>query len=481
MGIRGKRRAARPATRGRHLPDVAPPQEPSRSPTCAPGWSPTSWRSKPNAQEVLYDDPAAVERVVARMRELPPLVNPWEVERLRSFIAEAQMGGRFLLQGGDCAETTLDCRSDSIANKLKILRKMSLVLVLGGRKPVVCVGRFAGQYAKPRSSPTEVRGGVELPSYFGDLVNRPEFTLEARRPDPALMLSGYQHAAMTLNFVRSLSAAEFADLHHPELWDLSFSERADVPAAARESFQATTRQLTDALRFMEALGEGTVSKLSRVEFFTSHEGLSLLYESAQTRAGPRRGEHYDLTAHLPWIGERTRALDGAHVEFFRGIKNPIGVKLGPSATAAEVLRLLDVLNPDETPGRIVLITRMGAERAADALPPLLEAVRRAGRRVLWVCDPMHGNTITASSGVKTRILEAILREIEATYDAHAACGTYLGGVHFELTGDDVTECIGGGVREEDLSRAYETRCDPRLNQAQALELAYCIARRMRAG
>jgi 3-deoxy-7-phosphoheptulonate synthase len=465
--------AARPLIGGAQLAAT-------RYPLGVQGWSPTSWKSKSNTQEVVYDEPRAVEGVVARISTLPPLVTSWEVERLKSLVAEAQLGKRFLLQGGDCAETTNDCRSEIIVNRLKILLKMSLVLILGGRKPVVRVGRFAGQYAKPRSSPTEVRDGVELPSYFGDLFNRPEFTAEARRPDPELMISGYQHAAMTLNFVRSLSAGGFADLHHPEYWDLSFFERADLPAAVRESYQTTTRQLTEALRFMEALGEGTVSELSRVEFFTSHEGLNLHYESAQTRTVPHRQGYYDLTTHLPWIGERTRSLDGAHVEFFRGIRNPIGIKLGPKVTPVEVLRLLDALNPNEEPGRIVLITRMGAARAADALPLLLEVVRRAGRRVLWVCDPMHGNTVSTSSGIKTRNLEAILKEIELTYDAHAACGTYMGGVHFELTGDDVTECVGGGVREEDLSRAYETLCDPRLNHAQALEMAYLIARRMRA-
>ncbi|UQA63760.1 3-deoxy-7-phosphoheptulonate synthase class II [Polyangium aurulentum] len=461
-----------------HPPSEIPLSRP-RSPSRACGWSPTSWKSKPDAQAVRYDDPAAVERVVARIKELPPLVSSWEVERLRSLIADAQLGRRFLLQGGDCAETMHECRADTIANKLEILLKMSLVLIVSGRKPVVRVGRFAGQYAKPRSRPTEIRGGVELPSYFGDLVNGPAFTPEARRPDPERMLSCYQHAAMTLNFVRSLSAGGLSDLQRPECWDLSFSERADLPAPMHESFRATTRQLGDALRCMDALG-GAGNELSRVEFFTSHEGLNLHYESAQTRVAPHRSEYYDLTTHMPWLGERTRALDGAHVEFLRGISNPIGIKLGPTVSAVDVLRLLDTLNPGEIPGRIVLITRMGADRVEDTLPPLLEIVKRAGRRVLWVCDPMHGNTITTASGVKTREFSAIVREIERTYDAHDACGTYLGGVHFELTGDDVTECIGGSVREEDLTRAYETLCDPRLNQAQALELSYCIARRMRA-
>ncbi len=444
-------------------------------------WDPTSWRAKPNAQEVRYDEPESLERTVQSLAALPPLVTSWEVERLKSFIADAQEGRRFVLQGGDCAETTVDCRADQIVNKLKILLKMSLVLILGGRKPVVRIGRFAGQYAKPRSSPTESKNGVELPSYYGDLVNRSEFTPEARRPDPKHLLSGYQHAAMTLNFVRSLSAGGFADLHHPEYWDLSFFEGAALTPQLRDEYQSITKQLAEALRFMEALGEGAIEELSRVEFFTSHEGLNLHYESAQTKRVPRREGYYDLTTHLPWIGERTRALDGAHIEFFRGVSNPLGIKLGPKVTGDEAIRLLDVLNPREEKGRIVLITRMGAGKV-DALAPLLDRVKREGRRVLWLCDPMHGNTHTTSSGIKTRSFDAILKELEATFDAHQSVGTLLGGVHFELTGDDVTECIGGatGISESDLSRNYETLCDPRLNQAQALEMAFRISHRMRA-
>jgi len=444
-------------------------------------WDPTSWKSKPNAQEVRYDDPAAVEQTVKTLGALPPLVTSWEIERLKGFIADAQEGRRFVLQGGDCAETMADCRSEPIVNKLKILLKMSLVLILGGRKPVVRVGRFAGQYAKPRSSPTEVRGGVELPSYFGDLVNRADFTPEARRPDPKHLLGGYKHAALTLNFVRSLTAGGFADLHHPEYWDLSFFEGGALTAHLRDEYQSITKQLADALRFMEALGEGAIDELSRVEFYTSHEGLNLHYESAQTKQVPRREGYYDLTTHLPWIGERTRALDGAHIEFFRGVRNPLGIKLGPKVTGDEAVRLLDVLNPREEPGRIVLITRMGAAKV-DALMPLLQRVRREGRRVLWLCDPMHGNTVSTSSGIKTRNFDAILAELEATFDAHTTAGTNLGGVHFELTGDDVTECVGGasGITESDLSRNYESLCDPRLNQAQALEMAFRISHRMRA-
>jgi 3-deoxy-7-phosphoheptulonate synthase len=443
-------------------------------------WSPTSWKSRQNAQDLPYEDAAALDRVVARIRELPPLVTSWEIDRLRSLIASAQRGERFFLQGGDCAETLDQCKPGTIERKVAILLKMSLVLILGGRKPVVRVGRIAGQYGKPRSKPFETRAGQSLPSWFGDLVNRPDPTPEARRLDPELLFACYQHAALTLNFVRSLAAGGFADLQHPEYWDMSFLDRRDLPAPLRASYQATTEKLGDALRFMEALGEGSVCELSRVELFTSHEGLHLHYESAQTKVGPGRQGHYDLTTHLPWIGERTRALSGAHVEFFRGIRNPIGVKLGPEATPEEVLGLCEALNPDDEPGRLVLVTRVGRHGVPSVLPPLIEAVARAKRRVLWVCDPMHGNTTTTAEGFKTRDFEAILGEVEATFDAHAACGTLLGGVHFELTGDDVTECIGGGIREEDLGRAYETRCDPRLNHAQALEMAFRIARRLRS-
>jgi 3-deoxy-7-phosphoheptulonate synthase len=441
-------------------------------------WTPNSWETKPAEQQVRYDDPEALASAVTRLRTLPPLVTSWEIERLKAFIADAQAGRRFLLQGGDCAETIVDCRPDIITNKLKILLQMSLVLIHGGKKPVIRVGRFAGQYAKPRSKPVEVKDGVELPSYYGDLVNRPEFTAEARRADPQLLLSGYSHAALTLNFIRSLSAGGFADLHHPEYWDLSFFNRAELPPEVKREYESTTRELSEALRFMEALGESTVDELTRVDFFTSHEGLNLLYESAQTRPVPRRAGHYDLTVHLPWIGERTRALEGAHIEFFRGIRNPVGVKLGPSVAPDDVVRLVERLNPDDEPGKIVLITRMGAVKVEAALPPLIEALRRSGRRVLWVSDPMHGNMQVTQSGWKTRNFDNILREVELSFDAHESCGSHLGGVHFELTGDDVTECIGGGINESDLDRNYLSVCDPRLNYRQALEMAFLVARRM---
>jgi 3-deoxy-7-phosphoheptulonate synthase len=407
------------------------------------------------------------------------LVTSWEVERLKGLLAEAQAGKRFVLQGGDCAESLAECNPTSIANKLKILLQMSLVLIHSGQRPVVRIGRFAGQYAKPRSKPTETRNGVELPSYFGDLVNRPEFTPESRRADPKLLLSCYHHSAMTLNFVRSLSATGFADVHHPENWELPFFKAAMSPEL-HDEYERTTQKLAEALSFMEALGESTVEELTRVDFFSSHEGLSLPYEAAQTRQVPRRTGWYDLTTHFPWIGERTRQLDGAHVEFFRGIENPVGVKLGPSVPPEDVVRLVEKLNPKDEPGKMVLITRMGAQRVKDALPPVVEAVRRAGRRVLWVCDPMHGNTRSTSTGVKTRDFTDVLREVETSFDVHAQLGSHLGGVHFEMTGEDVTECVGGasGVTESDLDRNYASLCDPRLNYRQALEMGFHIAKRM---
>jgi 3-deoxy-7-phosphoheptulonate synthase len=435
------------------------------------GWSAESWKEKPHAQDVSYDDPKQLAAVVERLKVLPPLVTSWEVESLKAQIAEAQQGRRFLLQGGDCAETIADCQPNIIANKLKILLQMSLVLIQASKKPVTRVGRLAGQYAKPRSSPTETRGGVVLPSYFGDIVNRPEFTPEARRFDPRAMLDAYGHAAMTLNFIRSLAIGGFADMHHPEFWDLGFMTRADLSEELRSEYRALTEQLHQALRFMEAIGESSVEQLSRVTFFTSHEGLNLHYESAQTRRVPRREGSYLLTTHMPWIGERTRAIGGAHVEFFRGIENVVGVKLGPKVDPSEAVELFKILSPSNEPGKMVAITRMGAKNVAKSLPPLVEAIQRAERNVLWVCDPMHGNGITLGSGLKTRSFDDILLEIEQTFAVHDQLGSFLGGVHFELTGEDVTECIGGGLTESDLDKRYQSVCDPRLNYRQALEMA----------
>ncbi len=446
-------------------------------------WHPLSFRDFPIAQGVTYPDEDVLESTLDRLRELPPLVTSWEVERLKEHLAEAQEGRRFVLMGGDCAETLADCRPEAIAAKMKILLQMSLVLVHSTMKPVVRIGRLAGQYAKPRSRPTETRDGVELPNYFGDLVNRSEFHAAARQFDPTLLLSGYQHAAMTLNFVRSLMDSGFADLHHPEQWDLSFMHEANLSAEVRDEYRRSSEDLARALRFMEALGELSVDDLTRVDFYTCHEGLNLHYESAQTHAVPRRDGNYVLTTHLPWIGERTRQLDGAHVEFFRGVSNPVGVKVGPTATVDDVVGLSGALNPSDAPGKLVLITRMGVKHVRERLPPLLESVRKTGRKVLWVVDPMHGNTSMSGSGFKTRSFDDIQREIAWTLDAHEQAGTHLGGVHFELTGEDVTECTGGaaGIRDEDLGINYATACDPRLNYRQALEMAFLLGRRMRSG
>lgn len=451
-------------------------------------WSSDSWQGRPADQHPNYDDPAALRAVLDRLRCLPPLVTSSEVESLKRRLAEVGQGHRFILQGGDCAESFSECCTDVIAGKLIMLLQMSLVLVVRSKKPVVRIGRFAGQYAKPRSSPTEVRRGpdgtkLELPSYFGDLMNRATFTLEARRLDPQLLLSGYQHAALTLNFLRSLTGGGFADLDHSKLWNLSLFEDTKLSSELRQEYQYTVRQLAEEHSIVTALGEASFNGLSRVEFYTSHEGLNLHYESAQTRAERHWSGHYCLTAHLPWIGERTRALDGAHVEFFRGIQNPIGVKLGPSAEPDEVMRLIEVLNPDDQPGKIVLIPRLGVEQVERALPPLVEVVKKSGRRVVWVSDPMHGNTIATSTGVKTRRFDSILQEVELSFDVHEGCGSILGGVHFELTSEDVTECLGGvrGITEGDLDKNYTSLCDPRLNYHQAMEMAFRIAKRMSHG
>jgi len=452
--------------------------EPPTSTRRALPWSPTSWTTKPLAQGIAYDDPTQLADAVAKLKRLPPLVTSWEIEELKSLIADAQDGKRFLLQGGDCAETLADCEPEQIAAKLKILIQMSIVLIRSARRPVIRIGRFAGQYAKPRSSPTEVRGGVELPSYFGDLINRADFTPEARRPDPQLLVTGYLHAASTLNFIRSLLAGGFADLRRPEYFDLSYFERADLSAELSKDYRQICREISDGLNFVRAFGDRAVDDMMRVSFFASHEGLNLTYEAAQTRRVPRRVDYYDLTTHLPWIGERTRALDGAHLEFFRGIANPIAVKLGPKTAPEEAVDLCKILNPRNEPGKIVLVPRMGAKHVAERLPVLLTAIQRARRRVLWVCDPMHGNAMVTQHGIKTRNFDDILEEIEVSMDVHQKVGTYFGGVHFELTGDDVTECIGAGLGENDLSRSYETLCDPRLNYRQAIQMAFALGRRL---
>jgi 3-deoxy-7-phosphoheptulonate synthase len=439
-------------------------------------WAPDSWQGRPAAQQPLYPDAEALRKVLALLGRLPPLVTSWEIENLKHQLAGATRGERFLLQGGDCSESFADCESSAIASKLKILLQMSLVLVQGGKKRVIRIGRFAGQYAKPRSVETETRGGVTLPSYRGDMINCPGFSKVDRTPNPEFLLRAYERSGLTVNFVRALIEGGFADLHHPEYWELGFV--ANSPHAAEYTRMVET--IGESLRFMETLTGYVLADINRVDFFTSHEGLLLYYEQAQTRQVPRRTGWYNLSTHFPWIGDRTRALAGAHVEYFRGIANPIGVKIGPSVTPEEVLALADRLNPQNEPGRLTLIHRFGAGQVERCLPPLAEALRQQGKQVLWCCDPMHGNTETTKSGVKTRRFENILQELEESYRILKSCGSHLGGVHFELTGDNVTECIGGasGVTEADLGRDYRTQLDPRLNYEQAMEMALLLARLM---
>lgn len=440
-------------------------------------WSPDSWRQKSAAQQVVYPDPDALQRVIEEMSRLPPLVTHWEVEALKGQLGRAARGEAFLLQGGDCAESFDECDAEGIAAKLKILLQMSLVLVHGTRRPVIRVGRIAGQYAKPRSADVERRGDEELPSYRGDLVNRLGFTREERTPDPRLLLEGYQRAAITLNFIRALADGGFADLHHPENWNLGFAEHSSF----RGEYARIVDSIKESLAFMEAVTGLDAGELRRVDFYTSHEALALNYERPLTRQVPAAQGWYDLSTHLPWIGMRTAQPDGAHVEFCRGIRNPIGVKVGPAMTRDWLVRLLDTLHPEDEPGRLTLITRLGHERVTDLLPPLVETVRESGKTVVWVCDPMHGNTEVTANGIKTRRFDNILRELEQTFEVHDRLGSVLGGVHFELTGDDVTECVGGarGLTETDLQRAYRSRVDPRLNAEQALEMAMRIASRLR--
>jgi 3-deoxy-7-phosphoheptulonate synthase len=439
-------------------------------------WFPGSWRLKPAAQQPVYPDPAAVEGVLAQLAKLPPLVSSWEIENLKHQLAAAVRGERFLLQGGDCSESFDDCESAAIASKLKILLQMSLVLVQGGKKQVTRIGRFAGQYAKPRSSDTEARDGVTLPTYRGDMINRSGFSAADRVADPQLLLRAYERSGLTINFIRALIEGGFADLHHPEYWDLGFVGRS--PHAS--DYTRMVESIGDSLRFMETLAGAVLADINRVDFFTSHEGLHLLYEQAQTRQVPRRTGWYNLSTHFPWIGERTRSLRGAHIEYFRGISNPIGIKIGPSVSPEEAVALAEVLNPANEAGRLTFLHRLGADRVEKCLPPLAQAIRQRGLNVLWCCDPMHGNTETTASGIKTRRFEKILKELELSYRILAECGTHLGGVHFELTGDNVTECLGGasGVTEDDLRRDYRTQLDPRLNYEQSMEMALLLARWM---
>jgi len=443
-----------------------------------PDWSPASWRGCRAAHQPDYADPAAVERVMARLNRLPPLVSDGEVERLRGELALAARGERFLLQGGDCAESFADCNAERIRSQLGILLQMGLLLAQGLRRPVVRVGRIAGQYAKPRSAELEVRGALTLPSYKGDLINRAGFDAASRAPDPELLLRGYERAALTLNYLRALRDGGAADLRHPERWDPG----AEGAGAASGAWRELREALRAAVGLLDAVGIGPGGE-GRADLYTSHEGLHLAYEQAQTRFVADRsgagGRFYDLSSHFPWIGVRTAGPTSAHVEYFRGIANPIAMKVGPRHEPATLARLVEVLDPHGQPGRLTLIHRLGAERIERQLPPLIEAVRATGRQVLWCCDPMHGNTETLASGVKTRRFERIVAELGSAFAIHGAAGMPLGGLHVEVTGEDVTECIGGsfGLAESDLDRNYRSQVDPRLNRAQALELALGVADR----
>lgn len=435
-------------------------------------WSPYSWRGFPIAQQPCYEDTNALDRAIETVTQLPPLVHPGEVDSLRELLGDCAAGSRFLLQGGDCAERFVDCTAKPIENKLKILLQMSAVLTWGARVPVVRIARIAGQYAKPRSSDTELFEGRSIPTYRGDHVNGHDPTMRA--PDPGRLVDAYFRSAATLNYIRALLDGGFADLRHPEHWDLEFVHST----TRRAEYETLLERMIDALHFMEAAGIQDDATLRTVRLYSSHEGLLLPYEAAQTtRVGDR---WYNLGAHFLWIGDRTRQLDGAHIEYFRGIANPIGLKVGPSMAPDELVRVCDVLDPEREPGRLTLITRFGSDRVADHLPSLIERLAQAEHRVVWCSDPMHGNTVKTSNGFKTRDVSRVMSELSQAFEVHRDAGGRLSGVHFELTGEDVTECIGGpqNLTEQDLERSYETYCDPRLNYGQALEMAFRIAQRL---
>ncbi len=444
------------------------------------GWTPASWRGRQVRQGPSYPDQDALALVEARLAKYPPLVFAGEARRLRDSLALAANGQAFVLQGGDCAESFGDFTANVIRDTFRVLLQMAVVLTFGASVPVVKLGRMAGQFAKPRSSDTETIDGETLPSYRGDIVNGPEFTAAARIPDPARMETGYFQSAGTLNLLRAFAGGGYADLHEVHRWNLDFAARS--PLAAR--YQDIASRIDETLAFMAACGMSSLNtpQIRETDFYTSHEALLLPYEQALTRVDSTSGDHYACSAHFLWIGDRTRQLDGAHVEFLRGVRNPIGLKVGPTMEADELLRLIDALNPADEAGRLTLISRMGAERVHACLPPLLRAVSRAGRKVVWLCDPMHGNTISTAAKVKTRSFDSILAEVRGFFDAHADEGSWAGGVHVEMTGQEVTECVGGAHRltEADLGGRYETFCDPRLNAEQSLELAFLIAEGLKA-
>ena len=444
-------------------------------------WTPDSWRSRPVLQMPQYPDAKALADVEAQLATFPPLVFAGEARNLKKALGRVAAGDAFLLQGGDCAESFAEHGANNIRDFFRVLLQMAVVLTYAGAVPVVKVGRIAGQFAKPRSSPTEKLGGVELPSYRGDIVNDIAFTAQARTPDPQRQLMAYRQSAATLNLLRAFATGGFANLGSVHQWMLGFLK--DSPQSRR--YKELADRISDALNFMRACGLDLEShpELRATDFYTSHEALLLGYEQAFTRVDSTTGDWYATSGHMIWIGDRTRQLDHAHVEYFRGIKNPIGLKCGPSLKPDELLKLIDVLNPDNEPGRLTLINRSGADKVGESLPGLIRAVKREGRVVVWSCDPMHGNTITSNSGYKTRPFDRILSEVKSFFSIHAAEGTHAGGVHLEMTGQDVTECIGGAraITDEDLNDRYHTACDPRLNAEQSIDMAFLIAELLKQG
>ncbi|MCM3781057.1 MULTISPECIES: class II 3-deoxy-7-phosphoheptulonate synthase [Microbacterium] len=430
-----------------------------------------AWRSLPIKQQPQWPDAERVAEVSAQIAALPPLVFAGEVDNLRDRLARAASGQAFLLQGGDCAETFAGATADQIRNRIKTVLQMAVVLTYGASMPIVKMGRMAGQFAKPRSSDTETRGDVTLPAYRGDIVNGYDFTEGSRQADPGRLLQGYHTAASTLNLIRAFTQGGFADLREVHSWNKGFAQNP-----ANQRYERMAAEIDRAIKFMEAAG-ADFDELKRVEFFTGHEGLLMDYERPMTRIDSRTDTPFNTSAHFLWIGERTRELDGAHVDYFSKIRNPIGVKLGPTTTPETALALIDKLDPNREPGRLTFITRMGAGKIRDALPPLLEAVRDSGAQPLWVTDPMHGNGITTPTGYKTRRFDDVVDEVRGFFEAHRAVGTFPGGIHVELTGDDVTECLGGSeqIDEAALATRYESLCDPRLNHMQSLELAFLVA------
>ena len=443
----------------------------------ARGWSPESWRNMPIRQVPEYPDQAALAAMEAKIARFPPLVFAGEARRLKASLARAGDGQAFVLQGGDCAESFGDFTANIIRDTFRVLLQMAVVLTFGGALPVVKLGRMAGQFAKPRSSDNETLAGVTLPSYRGDIINGPDFDPASRIPDPSRMEFAYMQSAGTLNLLRAFSTGGYADLHQVHRWNLGFVERS--PLAERYADLAT--RIDQTLSFMQACGMSDLPQVRETEFYTSHESLLLPYEQSMTRVDSTSGDWYACSAHFLWIGDRTRQPEGAHVEFLRGVRNPIGMKVGPSMDADELVRLTEILNPTNEKGRLTLISRMGADKVEAKLAPLVRAVTRAGRNVVWICDPMHGNTTTVA-GYKTRPFDSIISEVRGFFDVHEAEGSFAGGVHVEMTGSDVTECLGGAhkLSETDLSANYATSCDPRLNAEQSLELAFLIAEELKA-